>query len=90
MARRTILDIDLNDIESGQFSLGEYDEDNLWEQRLDWLDWVLEQLMDFEDIRLQRNKAREFISQMMPYSGFITAYFKSISAFGQLDLLDPF
>ena len=86
IARRTIVDIDLNDIESGQYSLGEYDENNLWEQRLDWLDWVLGELMDLDDIDSQRKRAGDFIVPKMPYSGFISAYFESIPDLSQLNL----
>ena len=86
IARRTILDIDLNDIESGQYSLGEYDENNLWEQRLDWLDSVLKELMNLDDIDSQRKRAGDFIVPDMPYSGFISAYFESIPDLSQLNL----
>ena len=68
-ARRTILDIDLNDQ-----NLGENDRRHLWNQRIRQRDLLIEQLSQQKCFDAQVRMMLEFMAPDKPFSSFISAY----------------
>ena len=75
MARRTILDIDLND--SG---LGDNDLGHLWNLRLDQRDRLVQRINEVEDPDLRAGILLEFMLPNRPFSSFIAAYIAALGA----------
>ena len=71
MARRTIVDIDLNDANLGENALG-----HLRNLRRNQLKLIMQKLNAVQDPFLKLRLAREFVLPDKPYSSFVAAYFK--------------
>ena len=71
MARRTIRDIDLNDI-----TLGENDASHLWNRRLEQRALLIERINGLDDFDAKVNIMLEFMLPDKPFSSFIAAYVK--------------
>ncbi len=76
MARRTILDIDLND--NGDSSPGENDEQHLWNRRKDQLNLLIGQLNTVGSFEEMQSILRQFTLPDKPFSSFIAAYRDSL------------
>ena len=71
MARRTIVDIDLNDR-----NLGENDQGHLWNLRKTQLGLIMHELNSLQDPFQKVRLARAFTLPDKPFSSFVAAYFK--------------
>ena len=77
MARRTILDIDLNDSKTSR-----NDPSQLCNRRLHWLNLVKQQLEQLPDIDAQVWIMRTFSQPDKPYSSFVSAFLAGDSSSG--------
>ena len=69
MARRTVLDIDLNDSNAGENTQG-----HLWNRRLRQRDLLLQRLNELQDFDAKVRMMFEFMLPDKPFSSFISAY----------------